>query len=321
MKATDKRIIIVGLFIFVGLMFFIAGILAIGKLKKSFTKKIQVTSVFDDVSGLQQGNNIWFSGVKIGIVKDLSFSGTSQVEVIMNIEQKAQPYIHKNAMAKISSDGLIGNRIIVIYGGTPDVPIIEDGDKLGVEKTFSSDDMIKTLQENNVNFLAISADLKGIIKKIDNGEGTIGALLNNDTLYRNLELITASLRKASENIGKVTANLSAYSSKLQQPGTLANDLVTDTTVFSSMKATAKELNEIASTANEVVTSLKNASTDTNSPLGLLLQDKETASSLKTTIKNLETSSQKLDEDLEALQHSFLLRGYFKKEAKNGSEVK
>src|SRR4030095_9090496 len=140
MKATDKRIIIVGIFIFIGFTFFIVGILAIGKLNKSFTKKIQVTAIFDDVSGLQQGNNIWFSGVKIGIVKDINFFGTSQVQVVMNIDEKAQPYIRKNAQAKISSDGLIGNRIIVIYGGTTDKPPVDDGDKLTVEKTFSTDD-------------------------------------------------------------------------------------------------------------------------------------------------------------------------------------
>src|SRR5215470_11845372 len=127
MKASDRRTIIVGVFIFVGLLVLTIGILAIGKLNKSFTKKISVTAVFDDVNGLQQGNNIWYSGVKIGIVRDLNFYKSSQVKVIMNIDQKAQPYIHKNAKAKISSDGLIGNKIIVIYGGDSNAPPVEDG--------------------------------------------------------------------------------------------------------------------------------------------------------------------------------------------------
>lgn len=65
MKVTsNKRAVIVGIFIFIGLAFLIAGILAIGSLNKSFTKKLQITAVFDDVGGLQQGNNIWYSGVK-----------------------------------------------------------------------------------------------------------------------------------------------------------------------------------------------------------------------------------------------------------------
>ena len=315
MKATDRRTIIVGIFIFLGLVFLIAGILAIGRLNKSFTKKIAVTTIFDDVSGLQQGNNIWFSGVKIGIVKELSFYGNSQVKVVMNIEEKAEPFIHNNAKAKISSEGLIGNRLIIIYGGTPEAPTIKDGDQLQAEKTFNSDEMIHTLQENNINIASITTDFKTVMKKIAAGEGTIGQFLTNDTLYNNLRSISESLKKTSENIKQVSVSLATFGAKLNEKGTFANDLVTDTTIFSNMQTAVTRLNEIASSANEVVNNLKAASNDQETPLGVLLHDKETGADLKSAIRNIDTSAQKLSKDLEALQHNFLLRGYFKKEEK------
>jgi phospholipid/cholesterol/gamma-HCH transport system substrate-binding protein len=323
MKSTaNKRAVIVGIFIFLGLVFFIAGIFAIGNINNSFVKKIMISTVFDDVNGLQKGNNIWFSGVKIGTVKDLALVDGSKVTVSMNIDEKAQPFIRKDAKAKISADGLIGNKIIVLYGGTPEVPAVESGDKLSIEKTYSTEDMMNTLQENNVNILAITTDLKDITKKISDGQGSMGKLLNDDALYITMEQVIASLKKASDNTQRLTASLSDYGSKLKQDGTLANDLVTDTAVFRSIRASAANLDQISTSAVELTNNLKTASNDLNSnesAIGILLHDDTSAASLKTTLKNLETSTAKLDENMEALQHSFLLRGFFKKKAKENAK--
>jgi len=75
------------------------------------------------------------------------------------------------------------------------------------------------------------------------------------------------------------------------------------------------LQSIADTAKSFVSNLKAATENTKSPAGVLLHDEQTGTNLKATISNLDSSSKKLDKDLEALQHTFLLRGYFRKEAK------
>lgn len=312
---SNRRSIVVGIFILIGLAFFITGILAIGSLNKSFIRKVEITTVFDDVGGLQQGNNIWFSGVKIGTVKDMSFFGESQVLVVMNIDQKAQPFIHNDAKAKISSDGLIGNKIIVIYGGSADKPVVKEGDRLGVDKAYTTEDMFNTLQENNVNILAITTDFKEIGKKIMNGEGTLGKLLVDKTLYNNLVATTSTLNEAAENARKVSTDIKAYTAKLNEGDGLANDLVTDTMIFSKIRESVTQLNQIVKDASAVVSSLEASVTDSSSPLGVIMSDDSTAQSMKATIKNLEAGSVKLNEDLEAMKHSFLLRGYFKDQEK------
>lgn len=314
-ESLNKRAVLTGLFVFIGLIFLVAAILMVGNINETFKRKMQVVSLFDDVSGLQKGNNVWFSGVKIGLVSNLHFYGKSQVEVRMKIETNAQQYIRRDAKVKIGSDGLIGNKILVIYGGTSNAGEIQEGDTLEVEKTFSSEDMINTMQENNKNLLSITADFKTISKKLASGEGTIGKFLNDETVYENINAATASLQSASAKAQQLVSSLASFSANLNKKGTLANELATDTVVFNSVRASVLHLQQIADTATLFMTNLKEAGSNPKTSIGVLLHDEEAGAHLKETIKNLENSSKKLDEDLEAAQHSFLLRSYFKKKEK------
>lgn len=318
--SNKRRSIIVGLFVVIGLIILLVGVLTIGSMKKIFSSNITVKTIFEDVNGLRAGNNIWYSGVKIGTVKSLRFLPNSQVEVMMNIEEKSQEFIRKNALAKVSTDGLIGNKIIVIYGGTQKVPSIEDGDELAVAKVESTEEMLNVLSENNKNLLSITDAFKKISKNILEGRGTVGMLLNDERLYRDVEQTLAGLNKAAANAQVLTGSLANYSAKLNQKGGLANDFATDTTIMREVRASVARLHETVNSANTMVNNLKIASADINSntksPIGILLHDESTASNLKTTIQNLETSTAKLDENMLALRQNFLFRRYFKKKAKN-----
>jgi phospholipid/cholesterol/gamma-HCH transport system substrate-binding protein len=314
-ESPNKKAVIVGVFVFIGLVFLLAGVLIVGNLRETFNRKMELVSLFDDVSGLQPGNNVWFSGVKIGTVSSLNFHGKSQVEVSMNVAIKARKYIRKDAKVKISNDGLIGNKILVIYGGTDVFPEVQEGDTLAVEKTFTSEDMINTAQANNKNLLAITNDIKAITKKLAAGEGSIGKLLDDSVLYTNINATIVSLQKASAKAQQLLGSLAEFSSGLNKKGTLANELTTDTVVFKSVKASVMQLQQMADTASVFIANLKKAGSNPNSPVGVLLHNEESGVRLKETIKNLESSSKKLDEDLEAAQHNFLLRGFFRKKAK------
>ncbi len=313
--SPNKRAVIVGLFVFVGIIFLVAGILIIGNLHETFKKKIEVVSLFDDVGGLKVGNNIWFSGVKVGSVSNLKFYADSKVKVMIKVEENALPYIRKDSYVKLSTDGLIGNKILIIYGGTPKSPQIEEGDTLRVEKTFTSDDMINTLQENNKNLLAITNDFKLISSKIAKGEGTIGKLLNDNAVYAHLDSATLSLQNASDKAQELLSSLAKFSDGLNKKGTLARELTSDTIVFNSLKTSVLKLQVMADNASDLISNLKEAGSNPKTSVGILLHDEESGARLKQTIKNLESSSQKLDEDLKAAQGNFLLRGYFKKQEK------
>ena len=314
-KSQNKRTVVVGLFIILGLLFFMSGIFMVGNLHKVFNSKINLISNFEDVKGLQKGDNIWFSGVKIGTVNNVRIYGPSKVEVNMNIESKEQKFIHKDAKVKISTDGFIGNKILVIFGGTERYAEVQDGDTLVVEKTLSTEDIMNTLQKNNKNLQVITSNFKTISKNLIAGEGTIGKLLADNSLYTDIRTLTSSLKQASEKAQQTLNNLNVYSAGLNKEGTLANQLVSDTVVFNSFKYSMLRVQQIADTATVFIANLKQSISNPKSSVGLLLNDEETGADLKETIKNLESSSKKLNEDLEALKHNFLFKKYFKNQAK------
>jgi phospholipid/cholesterol/gamma-HCH transport system substrate-binding protein len=318
-KASDnKRAITVGIFLFIGLTIFLIGVFTLGSQKKTFVKSFGLNVVFDDIQGLKVGNNVWFSGVKIGTIKKIQFYGTSQVQVFLSIEEEAQKYIHKNSKATISSDGLIGNKIILIDGGTLKFPFVEDGDQLTVNTALSTDDIMKTLQVNNKNLVDITSDFRLLARNLVDGKGTIGALLTDQSVADNFKSIVVNLQNTTASANTMIEDLNDFTNKLNSKGGLADKILTDTVVFSRLQASVTELQKTAAAAALLTENLNQASAQLNkndNAVGLLLNDKQTAEQVKSMMKNLESSSKKLDEDLEALQHNFLLRGFFKKKEK------
>jgi phospholipid/cholesterol/gamma-HCH transport system substrate-binding protein len=324
-----RTAVITGIFVLLGIVILVITIFTLGGQHETFVKKQSLRAVFDDINGLQKGNNIWFSGVKIGTVKSIKLEGNGIVDVALNIDKEAMQYIRKDSKVKISTDGLIGNKIVVVYGGTNSAPPIADGDLLGVEKMTSTDEMVATLQANNKNLLAITDNFKKISKNIADGQGTIGTLINDKTLVESMQSAVSTLQAAVDDI-KVTSaksnefmgNLVAFSKNLNNENSSIHRLMADTSIYSSVNGGVAKFKEAAASAAAFADTLKITASklnQNNSPVGMLLNDNVSADNLRVVFKNLATSSQKLDEDLEALQHNFLLRGFFKHRAKDKAD--
>ncbi|MDB5063322.1 MAG: transporter permease [Mucilaginibacter sp.] len=301
-----------------GVVVFVIGVLTLGGQNKSFVKSIHISSTFSDVSGLKKGNNVWFSGVKVGVIKAIRFTGVSQVDVDMSIEASSQQYIHRNAGVRISSDGLIGNKIVVIDGGSPQAPIVQDGDVLQSEKLLSTDDIMKTLQQNNQNLLAITTDFKALGHQILAGKGTVGALLADSTMAVQLRAAMRNLQMATQSASLMAVQLNRFGNKMNTKGGLADKLLTDTVAFNRIQESVAKLKEAANNATILTNNLNKASNKLNSTdniMGVLLNDPAGAAKVQSTLNNLQQSSVKLNEDLEAVQHNFLLKGFFKKREK------
>jgi phospholipid/cholesterol/gamma-HCH transport system substrate-binding protein len=326
---NKKRMVTVGVFVLLGILIFTAAVLTLGGQKKTFEKKSTLRAIFKDVNGLQEGNNVWFSGVKIGTVKKISLGANAMVDVVMSIQTKAMQYIKKDARAKISSEGFIGNKIIVIFGGETHSHAVAEDDVLGADTGAGTDEMIATLQQNNKNLLDITGNIKTITERLMNGQGSAGKILSNDKLANDLQAAMLGFRIASAQVQKITSDVAAYTSQLQSEGSLTYNLVHDTVFYSHLKNTAAQIQQASITIKESSENIKRITGNietvsrrldsTGSPVGVLLNDQEAGDNLRLTLENLQTGSKKLDEDLEAIQHNFLFRGFFKKKEKQKIE--
>jgi phospholipid/cholesterol/gamma-HCH transport system substrate-binding protein len=299
-----------------------AAVITLGSQRKTFSKGITVKAVFDNVNGLQAGNNIWFSGVKVGTVKKMQLTNNARVVVSMTIDQRSKNVIHEDALAKIGSDGFLGNKIVIIYGGSMAKPVLRNDDVLNVGTVPDQDKIMNTLQENNKNLLEITSDFKVISKRLADGQGTIGKLLTDDGLANQLQSTADVLNKASANIQALTSNVADYTSKLQTKGVLANDLVSDTSLFKSLKTAVAQIQSASDNAKNLTTNLKGVVeriNDSTNTVGVLLHDQQAATNLKSATENLQSGTEKFNEDMEALQHNFLFRGFFRKKEKQEKE--
>lgn len=325
-KAENKRAVIVGLFVFIGLAILVAGIFILGSQQKKFTKTFEITTSFPDVAGLKVGSNVWFSGVKVGIIKNIHFKNLQDVEVVMTIEEKSAEYIRKDAITKLGSDGLIGNKIIVISGGSQNAPSIEANDFLRSAKAADMEAMMETLQLNNQNLAKITTDFVEISRGLVEGRGVVGSLLTDTAMVSSLHLSLQSISQVMASTNKATANLVLLTEKLNSNKGLVHDLTTDTAVFASLRASAAQLQGVSQTANALMTNLNLASSklsNKDNAIGTLINDPAVGNELREAVHNLNNSTAKLDQNMEALQSNFLLRGFFKKkekEAKKAAEL-
>lgn len=314
---VSKRMAVGG-FITIGVAILIAAVFVVGGQHKAFDRSIQLHILFDNVQGLAPGNNIWLSGIKVGTVHSIAFAGNSQVAVTLSVDKKAQPHIRKDSKCRISTDGLIGNKIVVIDGGSDASPAVENNDSLLTEHIAGTGELMSTLEKSNSNLLAITDNIKTISKRLTESQGTLGQLINDPAIALRLKGSLDNLRNATAGSEAVVANLREFSEQLRQPGGLANQLASDTTVFSHLRGAVTRLDEAAAQVHVFAGSLQTAGAglnDKNAPIGMLLHDADAADNLQRTLKNLRVSSQELSDDLEAIQHSWLLRGFFKKKDK------
>lgn len=318
MRGENKRSVIVGIFVFLGIAILVAGILTLGGQQKKFVKTIHLKAVFDDIGGLQTGNNVWFSGVKIGTVRKINFYGDSQVEIEMNVEEEVVDFIRKDSKATISSDGLIGNKIIVIYGGTTLAPAVQDGDRLESVMPLDTDKMMETLQVNNENLVQITNDLKVLTSKLAAGEGIVGAVMTDSLLEESFRSIISNLNRASINSNRMLTDLNTFTGKMNQKGNLFNDLATDTVMVADLKETMESLKATAANSQELTQKLEVIAEKFNSKdntMGMLLNDPEFAANLKSTMVNTDSATYNLNEGMKALEYTWPFNKGFKRQAK------
>ncbi len=197
---TQKFKVRLGLFVTGGLALFVLAIFIIGKQKNLFNPVFKLTSTFYNVSGLQVGNNIRFSGINVGTVDNISIINDSTVRVDMLIRKEVKQFIKTDCEVAIGSEGLIGDRLLVITQGSTDAPLAKDGQQLLSAEPVETDAIMASLQVTASNAEIISQQLAEIMLKINSGNGTLGRLIQDSTIAENINQTIVNLKQSSKGL-------------------------------------------------------------------------------------------------------------------------
>lgn len=317
MEKTASEKIKLGLFVISGLILFILVVYFIGNKQKMFGSTDHLTAVFSNVNGLQLGNNVRYSGINIGTVRGIEMVNDTTINVDMIIDKSMFPHIKKNALASIGSDGLVGSMVINIAPGKGNQSAIQPGDVIRSANRIRTDDLLSTLSVTNKNAALLTADLLRITKEITQGKGSLGTLLNDTIMASDLKQTMNYLKMTSKGTTEIVENLNktvmALGDKNSVIGVL-NDPATAQkirTIVTNLDQSSQEINKVVTNLNATVSNIKNG----NGAINYLSNDPNLVKKIDSTMTNLNKATILLNEDLEAMKHSFLLRGYFKKQEK------
>jgi len=313
----NRQNIKLGIFVLIGIALFLASVFYIGSERNVFNKTFTVSAVFRNVEGLTEGDNVWLSGVKIGTVKNVRIISEGKVLVSLSLKDKQNDFIRKDATASIGSDGLVGNKIVIVRPGTAPDPI-NDNDTINSLSPTDTQDLINIAKDVGSNTRSLTDDLKLIADKINKGQGVVGELLNEGALSDDLRATVSSLRLASQNTSQATSDLQKLVSEINNGEGLVTKLIKDSTYAETFDSALANVAQVGVNAREMSEDLKEVIdkfNDENNAIGVLLADSSFANKLRTTLNNARSASAKLDQNMEAMRHNFLFRGYFKKQEK------
>jgi phospholipid/cholesterol/gamma-HCH transport system substrate-binding protein len=307
-----------GLFVALATVILIVSMYVIGSNKNIFSKTIPVYVTFNNVNGLIEGNNVRFAGIAIGTVKGVSIVNDTTVVVKMVIREDAVKYVRKRSLADIGSDGLMGNKLINI--STPDASstYVSPGDTILSAEVIATDEMMRTLNTTNENVLVISGDLRKITRKIYDSE-PIWDLLGDSMAVENIRRTLRNLETASSKAGQLTADAEVILGEIRAGEGLAGMILSNDQTADDFADILSNLKASSDTAKLALHHMHQFMEDLNitpGPLGVLARDTVMAQTMMNSFSNLESSTELLNDNLKAMQSSFLFKKYFKKKNKD-----
>ncbi|MBS1637524.1 MAG: MCE family protein [Bacteroidetes bacterium] len=317
MKEQSMNRVKLGAFVLIATLLLILGLYYIGSKKNIFHSTISVKASFNNVGGLLPGNNVRFNGINVGTISKVYAVADSLICVDFKIDKDVTQYIHKNAVASIGTDGLLGNKLINISPGHGQSAPLEEGDELASVNPIQMDNALRTLTMTNDNLKEITDNLKGVSEKF-NADNSLWKLLTDTTLAANVKNAIVKFKLTGENTAIITGDLSRIVQDVKKGKGSIGALLTDTAFSTKLNQTIVNIHSISDTLGVISgnfslisSRLKNG----QGTVGMLLTDTTFVHNLNQSMNSIKTGTGSFSENMEALKHSWPFKKYFRKQQK------
>ena len=289
-----------GIFIFLGSVLLVIGIFMLGNKEALFKDTYTVKAYFHNIEGLRNGAPVRLSGIDVGAVKDIRIIGDtiSMLEVSMRLLTEIDRFIRKDTYAEIQTEGLVGNKFVSLEMGDSKAEQVSDGGMILSKEPVSFADIIEETQGIMAYTKEMTKDLSEIVQKVNTGDGTMGKLLNDNSLYYAAENLTES---ADRSLLSITSELNTLTQQFNKLGEGVESVVIN---VNNVVGGLDTLLVGVSKGKGVIGSLLKEGTTEDSSFTAIL------TGLREVTEQSRIAASRLAENMEALKHNWLFKSYF-----------
>lgn len=258
-----------------------------------------IRAEFNRVSGLQTGANVLYNGISVGRVQHIRLPNSPglPITVGMEIRDDAKHLVREDSRAVIQTDGLVGNVIVALTGGSPGRPIVAENGRIEGVDPFQFSAVTDKMFESVARFDSVTVTLTTMMQDVRTGEGSLGRFLYDDRLYEETVLTAQELRGSLQSLSSRADALVA----IAEGGSAALTSIINK-VDSGEGTLARILNE-DSMYVALLQSADQFSTISDDLRGITER-------FETAAGHMAVGAFRFSENMEALKHNFLFRGYF-----------
>ncbi len=289
-----------GIFILIGAILFLVAVFLLGNKQSLFADTFEVKAYFSSIEGLRKGAPVRLSGIEVGNVNDLRImrDSTARVEVTLRLVADLKPMIKKDTRASIETEGLVGNKVIVLRMGSNAAKLVEEGGTIQADDPMNFGALVEEAKGTLEYTKDMARNLAEIVGKVNNGSGSLGKLVNNNDLYNNTNRLIIT---ADRSLGSI-------SYKLDTLANVVNTLGTD------VQSVVRNVDHTISGIDKLVKNVQ----DGQGLLGKMLSDKSPLdTSITAVFANLikitdetKLGTERFAENMEALKYNWLFKSYF-----------
>lgn len=303
-----KKALRLGIFVASAVLLFIVAIYLIGSKQNLFSSTTDIHASFKDIRGLMTGNTVRFAGINIGTVKDIQLVADSSVIVTMTIRNTYTEYIYKNSAVQIGQEGLMGGKIVLISTGDASTGKVQQGDYLPVSSGLDIQAMIAQATEMLDEAKGTVANMRSITAKLNEGDGDIARLLNENYITTSLEGATARINESLADMNQITGKINDGQGDLGK-------LVNSDSITIQVNAIMGNLTATTQTADSLVNQLHDVSYALNHGDGVLprlIHDEQMGLNVDTAIAKVDNSLIEITKAAETISNSWIFRLFSKK---------
>jgi phospholipid/cholesterol/gamma-HCH transport system substrate-binding protein len=321
MKSRTISNIKLGVFVLSGLIFLVLLLYMIGKNSNLFGHTYELKVRFRNIQGLVVGNNVRYAGIETGTVKKIEILNDTVIEVTMVIKDEMKTIIRKNALASIGTEGLVGNKVINISPAKQPLEFAEENDLLTAHISVNTDEMFLTLDKTNREISEIAAEVKKTVQQINNST-VLWSMLMDKSIAVHVNASVSNMHEAAYAANTMTHRLDSIVSGIKNGEGSVGALLVDTSfaytvrqILENMQMVSDEADALVQTLDQVTEDIRSDIQEGNGPIHSLLQDSLVFLDVHASLDNIRRGTEAFNQNMEALKHNFLFRGYFKKQAR------